>query len=847
MAGDGAPTPTRLGALSPPPSTRLSNNSVGPRYFTYDDGAATTTRNHSSKKPALGVAGGGNMSPSALSPRRSAAMGTTSPSSPGSTRSAVSMGNGSGTHRENGISPSMMKQRVASASGGGSPAGRPSGDSNSRPPASPRSPVVSPSRRKASAIGASLARTAAGGEEGRAAMMAERRSPGEGSRAGGESRRSDSRAEESRLTSGNDSGRTGGGIGSTRNGEKVAGVGSPRERLVSRELKERRERRDADARRRMSREVVEDVNDAKEVAREVDRVKSVNETRGEVPRLTRVVRQTNTTAKEGEATEIGMDSGKSRELISSRRISTPRTAPDDKPRRDIAAASPLREKPEAIAPSVRDDSSAEVIQGKSNSKIGMKVQGEATPAHETNDKRRQDGGSGNSDRDGNDDGDSEVVSESEKNDAHTPLPDTTLSPRSKGESPRISMQKRMFANLRPPDSSLENLLTVLTDENTSHLRRVNACGAIKTLTLNKKNVIQLARTRGVISSITSVLCRVDASEEERTRCINALMHLCVPEENWRLVYLFPQTAEALARNMADRYPQIRYAACLALSFLAKKNRKEVVKNTILMHSIARVLEVDKNGALERTNPQDRKVFIGSRLCALKMLLHLSKNKDISTKLARADCITTALARIASTMELAANILCVAIITNLTRHPDNASHLVFHAPDLLTILVAGTSDNSDQEICKCSLYALQNLSCTGSIRQELANAPDLLASITKNAFKTQFPEQQLSALHTLKNLSDDPFNLVTMTNTPGCTATLLALANDSKNGMAQFLACDTLATLSHWLLTLSAAKRCKEKSSLVAGIGGANGNNKGGGSDSDSGRRTFQTATWEMWC
>jgi len=727
MAGDGAPTPTRLGALSPPSSTRLSNNSVGPRYFTYDDGAATTTRNHSSKKPALGVAGGGNMSPSALSPRRSAAMGTTSPSSPGSTRSAVSMGNGSGTHRENGISPSMMKQRVASASGGGSPAGRPSGDSNSRPPASPRSPVVSPSRRKASAIGASLARTAAGGEEGRAARMAERRSPGEGSRAGGESRRSDSRAEESRLTSGNDSGRTGGGIGSTRNGEKVAGVGSPRERLVSRELKERRERRDADARRRMSREVVEDVNDAKEVAREVDRVESVNETRG------------------------------------------------------------------------------------------------------------------------NDDGDSEVVSESEKNDAHTPLPDTTLSPRSKGESPRISMQKRMFANLRPPDSSLENLLTVLTDENTSHLRRVNACGAIKTLTLNKKNVIQLARTRGVISSITSVLCRVDASEEERTRCINALMHLCVPEENWRLVYLFPQTAEALARNMADRYPQIRYAACLALSFLAKKNRKEVVKNTILMHSIARVLEVDKNGALERTNPQDRKVFIGSRLCALKMLLHLSKNKDISTKLARADCITTALARIASTMELAANILCVAIITNLTRHPDNASHLVFHAPDLLTILVAGTSDNSDQEICKCSLYALQNLSCTGSIRQELANAPDLLASITKNAFKTQFPEQQLSALHTLKNLSDDPFNLVTMTNTPGCTATLLALANDSKNGMAQFLACDTLATLSHWLLTLSAAKRCKEKSSLVAGIGGANGNNKGGGSDSDSGRRTFQTATWEMWC
>lgn len=843
MAGDGAPTPTRLGGLSPPSSSRLGSNSVSPRYFTYDDGPSATTRNHSSIKPGLG----GNMSPSALSPRRSVAMGTTSPSSQGSARSALSMGIGSGTYRENVISPSLMKQRVSSSSGGGSPAGRPTGESNPRPPASPRSPVVSPSRRKASAIGASLARMAVGGEEGRAAMTAERRSPMEGSRAGGESRGSDGRAEAS------DGGRTGGGTagGSTRNGERVDGVGTPRERLVSRELKERRERRDTEARRRISGEVVKDVNDAKEVAGEVARGKSVSETRGEVPRFTRLVRQTTRTVKEGEAFEIGVDSRKSRDMTSSRRISTPRMAPDDKPRRDIAAASPRRDKPEVKAPIVCGDSSAEVIQGKGSSKSGKKTQGESTstkdPSKETIDKKRQEGDSSHIDRVDIDDSDSELVSESEKNDAHTPLPDTTLSPRSKGESPRISMQKRMFANLRPPDSSLENLLTVLTDENTSHLRRVNACGAIKTLTLNKKNVIQLARTRGVISGITSVLCRVDASEEERTRCINALMHLCVPEENWRLVYLFPQTAEALARNMADRYPQIRYAACLALSFLAKKNRKEVVKNIILMHSIARVLEVDKNGALERTNPQDRKVFIGSRLCALKMLLHLSKNKDISTKLARADCITTALARIASTMELAANILCVAIITNLTRHPDNASHLVFHVPDLLTILVAGTSDNSDQEICKCSLYALQNLSCTGSIRQELANAPDLLASITKNAFKTQFPEQQLSALHTLKNLSDDPFNLVTMTNTPGCTATLLALANDSKNGMAQFLACDTLATLSHWLLTLSAAKRCKEKSTLVAGIGGANGNNKGGGNDSDSGRRTFQTATWEMWC
>ena len=73
--------------------------------------------------------------------------------------------------------------------------------------------------------------------------------------------------------------------------------------------------------------------------------------------------------------------------------------------------------------------------------------------------------------------------------------------------------------LHEPDRSLKDLLTVLTDQNTSQLRRVNACGAIKTLTLNKNNQV-----RAVVSTITSVLCRVDASKEEWT-----LMHLPVPE------------------------------------------------------------------------------------------------------------------------------------------------------------------------------------------------------------------------------------------------------------------------------------------------------------------------------
>lgn len=396
---------------------------------------------------------------------------------------------------------------------------------------------------------------------------------------------------------------------------------------------------------------------------------------------------------------------------------------------------------------------------------------------------------------------------------------------------QTDLLQQMLSSLREPDPSLKALLDVLTDPSSTHHRRVNACGAIKTLTLEKSNQITLVRTAGVVSSLTTVLCTVGATEEERTRCINALMQLCIPEENWKMVYLFPNTAEALARNMADKYPQIRYAACLSTSFLAKRNRKEMVSNRILMYAIARVIEVDRHGHLEKKTAKEKKVLMAARMCTLKMLLHLSKNKDVSPKLAKTESITTALVTVANRMEKEANILCAAILTNLTRHPDNLSHLMFKVPNLASIFVAQV-EGSDLECAKCALYALQNLSCDSNCRQELANTANLLGSITKAAFKHDYPEHQLSALYTLKNLSDDPFNLVTMTNTPGCTATLLALANDSGNGMAQYLACDTLATLSHWLLTLSARKNAKV------------GNERDG--KIEMGRRTFETSTWQMW-
>ena len=140
-----------------------------------------------------------------------------------------------------------------------------------------------------------------------------------------------------------------------------------------------------------------------------------------------------------------------------------------------------------------------------------------------------------------------------------------------------------------------------------------------------------------------------------------------------------------------------------------------------------------------------------------ILIHLSNPSEI----ARMEIIPSVLVNIANKMELAANILCVATITNLTRHPENAEHLVYNVkglvPTLLNHIVSGSvrnggggGDDADNHECaKCALYALQNLSCSNNCRQELANTPNLLAALTKAAFKTQLCGKKLSSLHTFK--------------------------------------------------------------------------------------------------
>lgn len=97
----------------------------------------------------------------------------------------------------------------------------------------------------------------------------------------------------------------------------------------------------------------------------------------------------------------------------------------------------------------------------------------------------------------------------------------------------------------------------------------------------------------------------------------------------------------------------------------------------------------------------------------------------------------------------------------------------------------------------ALYAIQNLSEDRSCRQEISNTKDLIESLCQRARQAKLHEEQLAAISALKNLTDEPANLIPMSNTPECFATLMQIAHGGDERI-QYLACDALSTLSHWL-------------------------------------------------
>jgi hypothetical protein len=180
-----------------------------------------------------------------------------------------------------------------------------------------------------------------------------------------------------------------------------------------------------------------------------------------------------------------------------------------------------------------------------------------------------------------------------------------------------------------------------------------------------------------------------------------------------------------------------------------------------------------------------------------LLGHLVKEKDNAYHLAHDIPFVSTMVEIAQCQESPSHALAVKILAHLTRHRLNKI-LAFKPKTVVPALVLATqSTHDDARLYAC--YALQNLSQEKSCRQELAIAERLIEVLCDRCRNGTLDAERLAAVSCLKNLCDEPANLIPLTNTTGCVTTLLHLAQAAPSGsLLQYRAADALATLSHWL-------------------------------------------------
>ena len=404
-----------------------------------------------------------------------------------------------------------------------------------------------------------------------------------------------------------------------------------------------------------------------------------------------------------------------------------------------------------------------------------------------------------------------------------------------------------------PPAELKKLLDVITsgDEKTqsqkigkngaplvssntiSNSRRVNACGALKALTKNEKNRVRLGRTRGVVSSLCQVLIDSSSSEEEKYRCSNTLMMLCVPKQNWEAVFRIDDSLlEALTVALSDSDARIRYNACFSAFLLAKaeENRVDIFADAALLNEIVGIVQKatkvtfqletkeenladtyhnlgSPSGIRQQGDPaSEEESKLGARLSAIKMMLSLSKVKEVAYKMANHAPIMKLLMRISGTMTVEEDIMCMAIFTNLTRHPDNAQALTYR-PKFLECLKKGLGSVNPE--CKhCASLAIQNLSCEPGSRKTIAKSDDMLSLLTQEIHNKILPKTHESTMHAVKNLCLEPSNIIHLTEHPGVLPSLMIMAKDDKDILSQYIACDGLATMSQWFK--ACADTCLER-------------------------------------
>jgi len=327
---------------------------------------------------------------------------------------------------------------------------------------------------------------------------------------------------------------------------------------------------------------------------------------------------------------------------------------------------------------------------------------------------------------------------------------------------------------------------IIEDDNES---RQGCCALVAYLAKTQENRILMAQVPGLLHAMTTVIAPVK-SQRKTTKKKNHAWENDTLDDSSENSFSTDGNDLSIQSSVTDRFTVTE--SCSQSEDEDDSDATPQRSTTLTtMQKMVEAYDKDPNQFLH-----------GARSHIFATLLHLVKERDNTYILARHDFLMETLVNISKLHGSPSHVHALRIIANLTRHPGSSKHIVFKVKIVVPAMVLATrSKNNTARLY--ALYTIQNLSEDRSCRQEVSNTRDLVVSLCQRARQAKLHEEQLAAVSTLKNLTDEPANLIPMSNTPECFATLMQIAHGGDERI-QYLACDALSTLSHWLRKIATA-------------------------------------------
>jgi len=400
--------------------------------------------------------------------------------------------------------------------------------------------------------------------------------------------------------------------------------------------------------------------------------------------------------------------------------------------------------------------------------------------------------------------------------------------------------------------SLERTPTVATEMIVNlkqvTVRRENACGLLCMMVRSSSAKTAIGHTRGVIPALSAALVDKNASTEQKHRCLKTLILLSQDKKVRSIMLQFKALPDALKAAVIDESPQVRQLVCSLLVNLNKDKANRIIVGQFFLDRSVHIIELasafddilprrggrrldgselttvlsdmtmdrcleddgisandatcvagnlsyDKEVAVTAPNTHD--VYFQARSSALKVLLDLSNVPKLTTIMARHDSLVASLLRQVGHLKASANVIVIAILTNLTRHPANNIYLAGNG-SFVTVLINEISNSDDDDRRKCALNALRNLTVEQKAQGMLITNTRLLWVLSSQYSEGNSSEIiRIEILRVLQNLSNDPSFLLRMPDMLMMGALISTTESSATPNEEKHLARDILASLSKW--------------------------------------------------